>query len=106
MTDAAPEQKKISKTEIPTAASASRLEKLTASCKDARLSLQAIFKIEISTAASASRLGKLIASCRSSNKQVPQYLSEAERTMIKLTWLVLGGDPAVCSHRVEQLTAL
>ena len=24
----------------------------------------------------------------------------------KLTWLVLGGDPAVCSHRVEQLTAL
>ena len=21
----------------------------------------------------------------------------------KLTWLVLGGDPAVCSHRVEQL---
>jgi hypothetical protein len=24
----------------------------------------------------------------------------------KLTWLVLGGDPAVCSHRVEQFTAL
>ena len=24
----------------------------------------------------------------------------------KLTWLVLGGDPAARSHRVEQLTAL
>ena len=24
----------------------------------------------------------------------------------KLTWLVLGGDPAACSHRVEQFTAL
>ena len=24
----------------------------------------------------------------------------------KLTWLVLGWDPAVCSHRVEQFTAL
>ena len=24
----------------------------------------------------------------------------------KLTWLVLGGDPAVCSRRVEQFTAL
>ena len=26
--------------------------------------------------------------------------------MVKLTWLVLGGDPAARSHRVEQLTAL
>ena len=25
---------------------------------------------------------------------------------IKLTWLVLGGDPAARSHRVEQFTAL
>ena len=25
---------------------------------------------------------------------------------VKLTWLVLGGDPAARSHRVEQLTAL
>jgi len=24
----------------------------------------------------------------------------------KLTWLVLGGDPAARSHRVEQFTAL
>ena len=24
----------------------------------------------------------------------------------KLSWLVLGGDPAACSHRVEQFTAL
>ena len=28
------------------------------------------------------------------------------RTMTKLTWLVLGGDPAARSHRVEQFTAL
>ena len=28
------------------------------------------------------------------------------KTDSKLTWLVLGGDPAVRSHRVEQLTAL
>ena len=26
--------------------------------------------------------------------------------MCKLTWLVLGGDPAARSHRVEQFTAL
>ena len=26
--------------------------------------------------------------------------------IIKLTWLVLGGDPAARSHRVEQFTAL
>ena len=26
--------------------------------------------------------------------------------LIKLTWLVLGGDPTAHSHRVEQLTAL
>ena len=26
--------------------------------------------------------------------------------LIKLTWLVLGGDPAVRSRRVEQFTAL
>jgi hypothetical protein len=26
--------------------------------------------------------------------------------LIKLTWLVLGGDPAARSHRVEQFTAL
>ena len=25
---------------------------------------------------------------------------------VKLTWLVLGGDPAARSHRVEQFTAL
>ena len=28
------------------------------------------------------------------------------RRSSKLTWLVLGGDPAVCSRRVEQFTAL
>ena len=28
------------------------------------------------------------------------------RKVIKLTWLVLGGDPAARSHRVEQFTAL
>jgi hypothetical protein len=28
------------------------------------------------------------------------------RQTIKLTWLVLGGDPAARSHRVEQFTAL
>ena len=28
------------------------------------------------------------------------------RVMGKLTWLVLGGDPAARSHRVEQFTAL
>ena len=28
------------------------------------------------------------------------------RKAIKLTWLVLGGDPAARSHRVEQFTAL
>jgi hypothetical protein len=27
-------------------------------------------------------------------------------TCFKLTWLVLGGDPAARSHRVEQFTAL
>ena len=27
-------------------------------------------------------------------------------TTCKLTWLVLGGDPAARSHRVEQFTAL
>ena len=26
--------------------------------------------------------------------------------LYKLTWLVLGGDPAARSHRVEQFTAL
>ena len=26
--------------------------------------------------------------------------------LFKLTWLVLGGDPAARSHRVEQFTAL
>ena len=26
--------------------------------------------------------------------------------VVKLTWLVLGGDPAARSHRVEQFTAL
>ena len=26
--------------------------------------------------------------------------------MLKLTWLVLGGDPVARSHRVEQFTAL
>ena len=30
----------------------------------------------------------------------------APRHMVKLTWLVLGEDPAVRSHRVEQFTAL
>ena len=30
----------------------------------------------------------------------------SQRTWFKLTWLVLGGDPAARSHRVEQLTAL
>ena len=28
------------------------------------------------------------------------------RRFCKLTWLVLGGDPAARSHRVEQFTAL
>ena len=28
------------------------------------------------------------------------------RKVIKLTWLVLGGDPAARSHRVEHFTAL
>jgi hypothetical protein len=27
-------------------------------------------------------------------------------TPSKLTWLVLGSDPATCSHKVEQFTAL
>ena len=36
-------------------------------------------------------------SCRSSS---------AMHGLFKLTWLVLGGDPAVRSHRVEQFTAL
>ena len=30
----------------------------------------------------------------------------AEAQWFKLTWLVLGGDLAARSHRVEQLTAL
>ena len=28
------------------------------------------------------------------------------RKVIKITWLMLGGDPAARSHRVEQFTAL
>ena len=32
--------------------------------------------------------------------------STRARVMRKLTWLVLGGDPAARSHRVEQFTAL
>ena len=30
----------------------------------------------------------------------------SQTTICKLTWLVLGGDPAARPHRVEQLTAL
>ena len=30
----------------------------------------------------------------------------AHAICFKLTWLVLGGDPAARSHRVEQFTAL
>ena len=38
----------------------------------------------------------------------PSVLTAApvQRTNGKLTWLVLGGDPAARSHRVEQFTAL
>ena len=32
--------------------------------------------------------------------------TDAAMNIVKLTWLVLGGDPAARSHRVEQLTAL
>ena len=32
--------------------------------------------------------------------------SQTHHTFCKLTWLVLGGDPAARSHRVEQFTAL
>ena len=32
--------------------------------------------------------------------------TSGDATWNKLTWLVLGGDPAARSHRVEQLTAL
>ena len=35
----------------------------------------------------------------------PNTMAPAE-VLCKLTWLVLGGDPAARSHRVEQLTAL
>ena len=31
---------------------------------------------------------------------------DLQQTYGKLTWLVLGGDPAARSHRVEQFTAL
>ena len=30
----------------------------------------------------------------------------SELTVSKLTWLVVGGDPAARSHKVEQFTAL
>lgn len=33
-------------------------------------------------------------------------LCVATESKIKLTWLVLGGDPVARSHRVEQFTAL
>ena len=33
-------------------------------------------------------------------------MRESHTKVCKLTWLVLGGDPAARSHRVEQLTAL
>ena len=37
---------------------------------------------------------------------VPVLDMDGEMFFGKLTWLVLGGDPAARSHRVEQLTAL
>ena len=33
-------------------------------------------------------------------------IATGQAKQIKLTWLVLGGDPAARSHRVEQFTAL
>jgi len=37
-----------------------------------------------------------------------QYIAiqHKQSDVSKLTWLVLGGDPAARSHRVEQFTAL
>ena len=39
---------------------------------------------------------------RKNNVQTDQNFA----VVCKLTWLVLGGDPAARSHRVEQFTAL
>ena len=36
----------------------------------------------------------------------PDAVTPAARGKCKFTWLVLGGDPAARSHRVEQFTAL
>ena len=36
----------------------------------------------------------------------PKWSPSSRTTLCKLTWLVLGGDPAARSHRVEQFTAL
>ena len=40
------------------------------------------------------------------NVFLSNYLRRVRVLHDKLTWLVLGGDPAARSHRVEQFTAL
>jgi len=40
--------------------------------------------------------------CNNDDLNVDTWVSD----YCKLTWLVLGGDPAARSHRVEQFTAL
>ena len=43
---------------------------------------------------------------RCAENTVRTHIGSLRALLSKLTWLVLGGDPAVCSHRVEQFTAL
>ena len=40
------------------------------------------------------------------DRHTPPNTMAPAQVLCKLTWLVLGGDPAARSHRVEQLTAL
>ena len=44
--------------------------------------------------------------CQSTRKAKRQCVPSSISIPCKLTWLVLGGDPAARSHRVEQFTAL
>ena len=44
--------------------------------------------------------------CKHATASRRQSQADNNTTTCKLTWLVLGGDPAARSHRVEQLTAL
>ena len=49
-----------------------------------------------------------VCECGVTRRCAPSFLTATpvQRTIGKLTWLVLGGDPAARSHRVEQFTAL